>query len=84
MLLPQNIIFTALVPAEISSLYATDIRGCTRDASTGTGQALLQVMPVHTRYNYAIPNALEYYVDFCTVWISASRNSKSTDGPMLI
>ena len=61
---PQNIIFTALVPAEISSLYATDIRGCTRDASTGTGAGAAAGDAGAYEYNYAIPNALEYYVDF--------------------
>ena len=61
---PQNIIFTSLVPASIATLYTTDIRGCTRDASTGTGAGAAAGDAGAYEYNYAIPNSLEYYVDF--------------------
>ena len=61
---PLNIVPVAQVPSAIAAYYATDIRACTRDASTGTGSGAAAGDAGAYEYNYAIPNALDYYVDF--------------------
>ena len=59
---PLDIVQSAAIPASVS-VFAKDIRGCVRDASTGTGAGSSACDAGPYEYSYAIPSTKNFYVD---------------------